>query len=121
MKRLGIRRKALVTLLGVAVPSLLAFSVLIIASTALILQQNASRQVRSLAERSATSLAEMVGRSQATLTTMATSPEVDDYLTVLASGDHARLAETLRRLERTFLGWQKLDTTIQAIRLILAS
>lgn len=118
MKRLGIRRKTLVTLLGVAVPSLLAFSALIIASTALILQQNASRQVSSLAERSATSLAEMVGRSQATLTTMAASPEVDDYLAVLASGDQARLVEALRRLERTFLGWQKLDTTIQAIRLI---
>lgn len=118
MKRLGIRRKALVTLLGVAVPSLLAFSALIIASTAFILQQNASRQVSSLAERSATSLAEMVGRSQVTLATMASSPEVDDYLTSLASGDHARLADSLRRLERTFLGWQKLDTTIQAIRLI---
>lgn len=118
MKRLGIRRKTLVTLLGVAVPSLLAFSALIIASTALILQQNASRQISSLAERSATGLAEMVGRSQTTLTTMAASPEVGDYLTVLASGDRARLKGSLRRLERTFLGWQKLDTTIQAIRLI---
>lgn len=119
MKRLGIRRKALITLLGVAVPSLLAFSALIIASTALILQQNASRQVRSLAERSATSLAEMVGRSQATLLTMAASPEVGEYLTALAaSGDQVRLAGTLRRLEGTFLGWQKLDPTIQAIRLI---
>lgn len=118
MKRLGIRRKTLVTLLGVAVPSLLAFSALIIASTALILQQNASRQVSSLAERSATGLAEMVGRSQATLTIMAASPEVGDYLTSLTSGDHLRLADALRRLERTFLGWQKLDTTIQAIRLI---
>ncbi|MEW6500956.1 MAG: sensor histidine kinase [Thermodesulfobacteriota bacterium] len=118
MKRLGIRRKALVTLLGVAVPSLLAFSALIIASTALILQKNASRQVSSLAARSATELAEMVGRSQATLLTMAASPEVDGYRVAASAGNQARLAGELRRLEHAFLGWQKLDITIQAIRLI---
>ncbi len=117
MKRLGIRRKALVTLLGVAVPSLLAFSALIIASTALILQRNASRQVSSLAARSATGLAEMVERSQATLLTMAASREVSEYR-VAAAGNQARLAGALRRLEHSFFGWQKLDATIQAIRLI---
>ncbi|MBI2355151.1 MAG: sensor histidine kinase [Deltaproteobacteria bacterium] len=118
MKRLGIRRKALVTLLGVAVPSLIAFSMLIIVSTAHILQGNASRQVSSLAERSATGLAEMVGHSQTTLATMAASPEVGDYLEALGSVSQTRLAGSLRRLEGAFLGWQKLDATIQAIRLI---
>jgi hypothetical protein len=60
MQRLGIRRKTLIALLGVAVPALIAFSALIILTTAHILQQNAGRQVSTLASRSAQGLAELV-------------------------------------------------------------
>jgi two-component system NtrC family sensor kinase len=118
MSQLGIRRKTLVTLLGVAVPSLIAFSVLIILTTAHILQQKASHQVSTLASRSALGLAELVERSQATLRTMAGSPELTGYCVAAAAGDRQALAGILPKLEQTFLGWQRLDPTIQAIRLI---
>ncbi|CAH2032003.1 sensor histidine kinase [Trichlorobacter ammonificans] len=118
MQRFGIRRKTLITLLGVAVPSLLAFSVLIIASTAHILQENASRRVRALADRSALELAELVERSRTTLRTMAASPELSAYRRAVADGDRRGIAATLPRLEQAFLGWQRLDPTLQAIRLI---
>lgn len=118
MPRPSIRRKALITLLGVAVPSLIAFSILIIASTAHILQQNTSHQVRALAARSAVGLAELVERSQTALRTMAASPELTAYRAAVAGDDRQRLAASLTKLEHAFLGWQLLDPTIQAIRLI---
>lgn len=118
MQRFGIQRKTLITLLGVAVPSVVAFSVLIVVTTAHILQQNASRQVRSLADRSVIGLAELVEHSRASLRTMAASPELADYCRAVSGGDRQRIAATLPRLEHAFLGWQRLDSTIQAIRLI---
>ena len=118
MLRLGIRRKALITLLGVAVPSLIAFSILIIVSTAHILQQNAGHQVSTLATRSALGLAELVERSQAALRTMAASPELTAYRAAVAGGDRQRLSASLAKLEHSFLEWQLLDPSIQAIRLI---
>lgn len=118
MQRLGIRRKTLITLLGVAVPSLLTFSILLIATTAHILEQNATRQVNSLAARSAIGLSELVERSRTSLITMTATPELHEYLAALQHKDRPRLGRSLRELERSFLGWQKLDATIQAIRLI---
>lgn len=118
MLRLGIRRKALMTLLGVAVPSLIAFSILIIVSTVHILQQNAGHQVSTLAARSALGLAELVERSKNTLRTMADSPELAVYRTAVAGGNRQGVGTSLVTLEQVFLGWQKLDPTIQAIRLI---
>jgi two-component system NtrC family sensor kinase len=118
MQRLGIRRKTLITLLGVAVPALLTFSILLIATTAHILEQNATRQVNNLAARSAVGLAELVERSRTSLTTMAATPELREYLSALEQRDRPRLQRSLQELERSFLGWQKLDSTIQAIRLI---
>lgn len=118
MQHLGIRRKTLITLLGVAVPALLTFSVLLIATTAHILEQNATRQVSTLAARSAVGLGELVDRSRTSLLTMVTTPELQEYLAALHQQDRPRLERALRELERSFLGWQKLDTTLQAIRLI---
>lgn len=118
MQRLGIRRKTLITLLGVAVPSLIAFSVLIIASTAHILQENASRQVRTLADRSAFELAELVERSRVTLRTISGSPELAAYCRAAVAADRRGIAATLPRMEHAFLGWQRLDPTLQAVRLI---
>lgn len=118
MPQLGIRRKTLITLLGVAVPALLTFSILIILSTAHILQQNAGRQVSTLASRSALGLAELVERSKTTLRIMADSPEVARYRLATVSSDRRALRSSLTNLEHVFLGWQKLDPTIQAIRLV---
>lgn len=114
----GIRRKAMITLLGVAVPSLIAFSALIITSTAHILSEKAAKQVSSLASRSAAGLAELVDRSRSTLNSIATSPEVGAYLAALDAGEPAELFSSVTRLEQAFLGWQKLDRTLQAIRLV---
>lgn len=118
MQRYGIRRKALITLLGVAVPSLIAFSVLILTSTAHILTQKAAKQVSSMALRSAAGLAELVDRSRTTLNTIATAPEVEAFVSALDTGDQALLSAKIKRLEQSFLGWQKLDYTLQAIRLV---
>jgi two-component system NtrC family sensor kinase len=118
MPRHGIHRKALITLLGVVVPSLITFSILIIASTAHILQQNAGHQVSTLADRLAIGLAALVDRSKSTLRTMADSPDLADYRTAVAGGNRRDVGASLLKLERVFLGWQKLDPTIQAIRLI---
>lgn len=118
MQRLGIRRKTLIALLGVAVPALIAFSALIILTTAHILQQNAGRQVSTLASRSAQGLAELVDHSQTTLRTMAGSPELDAFRTAALGGNQLQLKTVLARMEQSFLGWQKLDPTLQAIRLI---
>lgn len=118
MQRYGIRRKAMITLLGVAVPSLIAFSVLIITSTARILSEKAANQVSSLASRSAAGLAELVDSSRATLNSIATAPEVAAYVSALDTGNPAALSLPIKRLEQAFLGWQKLDRSLQAIRLV---
>ena len=118
MKRFGIRRKAMITLLGVAVPSLIAFSALILTSTAHILSDKAASQVSSLASRSAAGLAELVERSRSSLNSIATAPEIAAYLSALDAQDSAALAVAIGQLEQAFLGWQKLDSSLQAIRLV---
>ncbi len=118
MYRLDIRRKALIALLGVAVPSLLTFSLLLIATTAHILEANATRQVSSLANRSAVRLAELVEHARGTLLTMAATPEIREFCHAVGHQDHLRQARALRELERSFLGWQRLDSSLQAIRLV---
>lgn len=118
MKRFGIRRKAMITLLGVAVPSLIAFAALIITSTAHILSERAARQVSSLASRSAAGLGELVERSRSSLNSISTAPEVAAYLAAVDARDPAALSSSITRLEQAFLGWQKLDHTLQAIRLV---
>lgn len=118
MQRFGIRRKAMITLLGVAVPSLITFSALIVTSTARILSEKAANQVSSLASRSAAGLAELVDSSRTTLISVATAPEVEEYLSALDTGDQAALFSSIKRLERAFLGWQKLDRSLQAIRMV---
>ena len=104
MQRLGIRRKTLIALLGVAVPALIAFSALIILSTAHILQRNAGRQVSTLASRSAQGLAELVDHSQATLRTMAASPELDAFRTAALGDKQLQMQTALKRMEQSFLG-----------------
>ena len=118
MQRYGIRRKAMITLLGVAVPSLIAFSALILTSTAHILTEKAAKQVSSMASRSAAGLAELVDRSRTTLNSIATAPEVTSFVLALDAGDQAILSSRIKRLEQAFLGWQKLDHTLQAIRIV---
>ena len=116
--RLRISQKVLLAMLGVTVVSLGIFSFLMITSTGRVLQQNISRQIQALAESSVQNLVDLVSRSQGTLRSIATSPDLSDFLAAEAGGDHRVIVKTLRRLETTFLEFEHLDPTLQAIRLV---
>ena len=118
MQRLGIRKKALIALLGVAVPALITFSALIITTTAHILQSRATEQVSHLAARSAAGLGSLVDRSKTTLLTIANSPELGSFIQATESNNPGQLRNSVLLTENAFYGWQRLDPTIQAIRLI---
>ncbi|MBI2389169.1 MAG: HAMP domain-containing protein [Deltaproteobacteria bacterium] len=120
MKRLNIGPRALLTTLLVVVPTLLVLSVVLVRSTGAILRENATRQVRDLATKSVHGVDELLKRSQQTLLTVADGPTVTEVLDAVdaADGSSPGLEASLGRLEATFLHVQKLDPTIQAIRLI---
>jgi two-component system NtrC family sensor kinase len=113
-----IRHKALLTMLGVAVPSLVMFSVLILGGTGALLRDTATRQVRSLAGKSAMGLDDMVSESQAVLAAVREHPDVQRLLLTLERGDREEIAAAAAQLESTFLQMQKLDPTLQALRFI---
>ena len=118
MKRLTISRKTLLAMLGLAIPSLLLFTVLTLTATADILRGNSTRQIGELAEHSVHSLQQLVERSQTTLMTIAATQNVRDYLSWRAAGEKTAWPEFLGRLEESFLDFQQLDPSIQAIRLL---
>lgn len=116
--RLKIGQKALIMILGVALPSLLIFSILIVYSTTEILQNNLTRQVRNMASKSAQNLDEMMRQSKETLFSISRSPAVAELARTEEEGTAKEIVQAIGRLEQTFLGFQKLDATIQAIRYI---
>ena len=118
MAGLKIGPKVLLTLLLVAVPSLLLFSFLILRTTGHILRANIVRQISELAGASAQNLEALMDRSKANALTIAHNPAVGETLAALA-GERPRNVDTaLGHLEQTFLSLQQLDPTIQAIRFI---
>ena len=114
MKRLTISRKTLLAMLGLAIPSLLLFTVLTLTATADILRGNSTRQIGELADHSVHSLQQLVGRSKTTLMTIAATPGVHNYLRWRAGTEAAAWPEVLGRLEESFLDFQQLDPSIQA-------
>ncbi len=116
--RLRISQKVLLAILGVTVISLGTFSFLMITSTERILQQNISRQIQGLAKSSMQNLVELVVRSKKIVRNIANSPDVTDFLAAESGGDHQTIVRTLRRLETSFLEFQHLNPTLQAIRLV---
>ncbi len=117
MRRLTIHQKTLLAMLGLAIPSLLIFSVLTLGATVNILRQNSTRQIEELADQSVKNLQDLVHRSQTTLMTIAATPSVHAYLRMRESSSPA-WPHVLDRIEESFLDFQQLDPTIQAIRLI---
>ena len=118
MKRLTISRKTLLAMLSLAIPSLLLFAILTLTATADILRGNSTRQIGELADHSVQSLQQLVGRSKTTLLTIATTPGVHNYLRWRTEGEAVAWAEVLGHLEESFLDFQQLDPSIQAIRLL---
>jgi two-component system NtrC family sensor kinase len=116
--RLPIGPKILLTMLGVAVPSLLLFSLLVYNSRGKILEENITRQLNSMANLSAQTVQDLVVNSQEALHTIAESPDVEEVISQREAGDLEAFTRAVSRLERSFLDFQKLDRTIQAIRFI---
>ncbi|MGE4345559.1 MAG: ATP-binding protein [Geoalkalibacter sp.] len=118
MKRLTISRKTLLAMLGLSIPSLLIFTVLTLTATANILRGNSTREIEELADHSVQSLQQLVRHSKTTLMTIAATQNVRDYLSWRTGGEVTALPQVLSRLEESFLDFQQLDPSIQAIRLL---
>ena len=118
MKRLKIRHKLLATLLALTLFSLLSFYLLIIGSTEQILRGNVTRQVRQLAAKSTQELQRLAGDSSETLFAAADAPDLRGFLGSIESRDPRRMEAAMKRLELTFLDFQRLDRTLQAIRFV---
>ena len=118
MRRLKIGQKLLATLLAFTFFSLLTFYLLIIGSTEKILRENATRQVRQLAAKSTQELQGLAENSSRTLLAATAAPDFGRFLRALESRDPRRMEPALSRLELTFLDFQKLDKSLQAIRFV---
>lgn len=118
MRRLKIGQKLLATLLALTLFSLLTFYLLIIGATEQILRENATRQVRQLAAKSTQELQSLTENSSRTLLAASAAPDLGHFLRALAARDPRRIEPALSRLERTFLDFQKLDKSLQAIRFV---
>jgi two-component system NtrC family sensor kinase len=118
MRRLKIGQKLLATLLALTLFSLLTFYLLIIGSTEKILRENATRQVRQLAAKSTQELRSLAENSSRTLLAATAAPDLGRFLLALESRDPRSMEPALSRLERTFLDFQKLDKSLQAIRFV---
>lgn len=118
MTSLKIGPKVLLTMLLVAVPSLLLFSFLIQHTTQHILKANIIRQISELAGTSAQNLETLMDKSKASALAIARDPAVDRTLAALSGSDRKNLRKALDHLDHTILSQQRLDPTIQAIRFI---
>ena len=116
--RLRISQKVLLAMLGVTIVSLGIFSFLMITSTGQILQQNITRRIQGLAESSVQNLVDLVDRSEGTLRSIVESTDIATFLSAAGQNDPAGTVAALKRLETSFLDFQRLDPTLQAIRLV---
>ncbi len=116
--RLPIGRKILFTMLGVAVPSLMLFSLLMFNSRRHILEENIGRQLNSVARLSAQTVQDLVDNSKAALLTIAATSDIEEVVHHWRNKKPAALSSSLTKLEKSFLGFQQLDRSIQAIRFI---
>lgn len=114
--RLPIGGKILLTMLVVALPSLLLFSALMVKSRGEILFQNVTNQLNELADLSLQTVQDLVHDSKASLLTIAGCPDVRDLLAAQSTANKGFILLKLRRLERSFLDFQTLDKTLQGIR-----
>ncbi len=114
--RAGIRARTLATMLLVAVPSLVAFSLLVRGAAGELLRSRTEAHIRTVAESSARSVEELVQRGEHAALALASSPALEKALAPL---EHGRPdAAAMAGLEESFLAAQRLDPDVQAIRLI---
>lgn len=118
MRALKIRQKVLLTMLGVGIPSLVMLSFLVINSAEIILQESVARQVSDLATKSTQSLEDLVVKSKKSVKAISESPDVHAVVSSLEGGNKNEIAAALARLDKSFLDFHKMDSTIQAIRFI---
>ncbi len=116
---LKIGPKILLTMLAVTVPSLLLFSLLMIRSGGDILMKNISDHLEELSDISVRAVQDLILHSQENLLAIAASPDVRSTLTALSGkAGSGALHKTLHRLEISFLEFQQMESSIQAIRFI---
>ncbi len=117
--QLKIGPKILLTMLAVTVPSLLLFSLLMIRSGGDILMKNISDHLEELSDISVRAVQDLILHSQKNLLSIAASPDVRSTLVALSGKDGSgNLKKSLHRLEVSFLEFQQMETSIQAIRFI---
>lgn len=116
--QLRIGPKVLLTMLAVALPSFLLFSLLMLHSRGKILEENVIRQLNDIAAISARTLEDLVENSQKSLLAIAASPDVNKLILMRERNDREGLIRARDRLQRSFLDFQRLDRTIQTIRYI---
>lgn len=116
--RPGIRHKILLATLLPSCVSLLLFYLLIIGSTETMLRHNLERQLRQLTAKSSAGIQDLVAHSERTVLAIAATPDLKEFLEARSATDQRRRNAAFSRLERSFLDFQRLDPTIQAIRFV---
>lgn len=116
--QLRIGPKILLTMLAVALPSLLLFSLLMLHSRGNILEENVIRQLNDIAAISAQTVEDLVENSKKSVLAIAASPDIGTLIRLRENGDKEGLIRARDRLAQTLLDFQRLDRTIQAIRFI---
>ena len=115
---LRIGQKVLFSLLGVAILSVVMFSILTLNSTADTLKKNVTREIQELADQSAKSLECLIQESETTLLIIAQSPMMQNLLLLLESGNKEAILAGLKKVEAGFLNFQDQEEMIQAVRFI---
>lgn len=113
--RSGLGARTLATMLLVAVPSLVAFSLLVLGAAGAILREGTESHIRTIAESSARGVEELVRRGEHAAVAIASSPALSRALGALERGPDAG---AVTALEESFLAAQRLDREVQAIRLV---
>ncbi|WP_234945141.1 sensor histidine kinase [Anaeromyxobacter sp. Fw109-5] len=114
--RSGIGARTLATMLLVAIPSLLAFSLLVRGAAGDLLRGRTEAHIQTVAQSSARGVEELVRRGEHSALALATSTSIVRALGELEDGraDTASVAA----LGESFLAAQRLDPAIQAVRLV---
>ncbi len=116
--QLRIGPKVLVTMLAVAVPSLLLMFLITITIHGAILHRDIIRQLNGLSRLSVNAVEDMVQNSKDVLLALTEDPDLRELLRRLDNNGQGDIPTALTRVEKSFLGYQQLDKSIQAIRFI---
>ncbi|MFY3745176.1 sensor histidine kinase [Anaeromyxobacter sp. Red801] len=115
-RRAGIGARMLATMLGVGIPSFVAFSLVVLGVAEGLLRSRTESHIRTLAAGSAREVQELVRHGERTAAALAASPEVAAALAAAERGptDGAAFAA----VTASFLAAQRLDPALQAVRVV---